>query len=1294
VTTAERPQRVAILGGGAAALTAALALTDPRNPTRYQVTVYQMGWRLGGKGASGRNRDRAQRIEEHGIHVWFGFYDNAFRLLSSCFDEIAATRDPGEKPWALPKCLGAQPPPGDDGAFYPQDDYFLHELHAGEWKRWHVKAPRNGRTPGDGSPLKPEESFGFKKLREMLEAVAELRKRGVLGPASADGLESAEDPEEQKFGRKLRGWYGGDESTNVPLGPEHFLDGALDAMADPGLPERLLDGDESLGDEESRFRLRVRFLAWTLRRTRNALRAACRLSSSEPLRRIYYTVDTSAAMVSGIYEDVIRPRLTSFDHLDTVDLRTWLASHGAAEGGRDGDMLMQNPTVRFVYNSAFSFVDGDHHRPSIAAGAALRGILRLFLTYKGSCAYRMSSGMGDVVFSPMYEVLRRRGVTFEFFHRVDRLQIADGPAGPEVRAIHLGKQVRLQDGSRGYDPFVWVKGFPAWPDRPLYPQIEGGEELERAVADGLHLEDPSARWRDEEAVELRAGEHFDGVILGIPVAALGTLAGELVAHPKVGVAWTRMLTGVRTTPTQAFQVWFRGSLRDLGWEEAAPVTGTYLDPIDTYIDMTPALEREERRADDVKSLAYFCGVMKAVEGETPGHSLTRAIENATIHLVEHGSRLFPRLGAGAAFDWNMLSDGEGVATVRARMAGQYVRANVLPSERYTLGLPGSTDARLAPGGSGVGNLFLAGDWTRNPINLGCVEATVMSGLQAARALSGEPIEITGEHDTYLWASLGRGAGPVGALESLQGGAGRWDGGALDRLRVAAEDNDPTQTAALCDVLIRHLDASDEPFGEADGVAVLDLLQRHRLFALMGRVADALRRRGLDSAGIRRRHAQALIEEKSYTQALDILRSIQAEDEMDEALGLTGRVYKQIYVDTTAQASNRTRQTLIDAVAAYRRGYERAPGKNTWHGVNLVALLQRAARDGVAIPFADLDATALAHTLIETIGRRALADVEPWTYAILAEAYVARGDLAAALKAVRHYVVDASAFGLGSFLRQMKMVWQIDRLGQPGRQLITLLEAYLLEAEGGRLDLDGATLQRALDDARGLQKVFGNEQPVTLTWYLQGLERCRLVARVDDGGDVPAGTGFLVRAADFLPLPPDPEELLLLTNAHVLGDTAISPAVARAVFKYPHPALVEPSYRIRQVLKTSPKDQLDYTLAALSPAVHGAAAFPLASGPPLISDQRSGERLYVIGHPEGGELSLSMYDNQLVDLDDRLLHYHAPTKPGSSGSAVMNRAWELVGLHHAGGHLRRLRGAGSYAVNEGIRIDAIRADCRH
>jgi uncharacterized protein with NAD-binding domain and iron-sulfur cluster len=88
--SSQKPIEVAVIGGGCAAITAAFELTRPEHQGKFHVTIYQLGWRLGGKGASGRGP--ADRIEEHGLHIWMGFYENAFRILRECYAEL--NRDP------------------------------------------------------------------------------------------------------------------------------------------------------------------------------------------------------------------------------------------------------------------------------------------------------------------------------------------------------------------------------------------------------------------------------------------------------------------------------------------------------------------------------------------------------------------------------------------------------------------------------------------------------------------------------------------------------------------------------------------------------------------------------------------------------------------------------------------------------------------------------------------------------------------------------------------------------------------------------------------------------------------------------------------------------------------------------------------------------------------------------------------------------------------------------------------------------------------------------------------------
>jgi uncharacterized protein with NAD-binding domain and iron-sulfur cluster len=80
----------------------------------------------------------------------------------------------------------------------------------------------------------------------------------------------------------------------------------------------------------------------------------------------------------------------------------------------------------------------------------------------------------------------------------------------------------------------------------------------------------------------------------------------------------------------------------------------------------------------------------------------------------------------------------------ARLGSQYTRVNIDPTERYVLSVPGSTEFRLQANQLPFSNLVLAGDWTYNGLNAGCVEAAVMSGMFASRAICGVPSWIVGE----------------------------------------------------------------------------------------------------------------------------------------------------------------------------------------------------------------------------------------------------------------------------------------------------------------------------------------------------------------------------------------------------------------------------------------------------------------------------------------------------------------------------------------------------------------------
>ena len=58
----------------------------------------------------------------------------------------------------------------------------------------------------------------------------------------------------------------------------------------------------------------------------------------------------------------------------------------------------------------FAYREGDKRRPDLATGKALQAMIRIVSEYKGAVLWKMQAGMGDTVFTPLYDVLRSRGV--------------------------------------------------------------------------------------------------------------------------------------------------------------------------------------------------------------------------------------------------------------------------------------------------------------------------------------------------------------------------------------------------------------------------------------------------------------------------------------------------------------------------------------------------------------------------------------------------------------------------------------------------------------------------------------------------------------------------------------------------------------------------------------------------------------------------------------------------------------------------------------------------------------------
>jgi uncharacterized protein with NAD-binding domain and iron-sulfur cluster len=710
-------KKIAILGGGLGSLTTAFALTSRRNwQKQYEITVYQMGWRLGGKGASGRNPEPGygHRIEEHGFHVWLGFYDNAFKMIQESYAELARTTGPFRE-WT--------------DAFKKHSLVVIEELIEGERKRWQIEFPTGLREPGT------------------------IVRLGLLGYAARmfkllyKRLPDTPPPGPARVAPVIKLWRTIRRTAFIALLlclslAEYFLRLLENRV------KRQLDRSR-ISAARSVLRPLHRLLAWVVRSVRAAVEASSQLvtawandvSDPDEARRLKIFFDLSFAILRGILVDHIIAR--GFDSIDHLEFKDWLLQHNARPES------VNSPIITAIYDGNFCFTGGDRTRPNFAAGVALQCYLRIFLDYKGALLYKMQAGMGDVVIAPLYEVLKKRGVQFKFFHRVDEL-VYDPQAGL-ITAIELTEQVKLSDGK--YDPLITVAAaggeISCWPSQPRYECIKDGETLR---ASGINLESQWATpWKDSTPRRLIHGTDYDLVVLGISVGALGGICSQLIAQRP---EWDAMIRNVDTVATQAMQLWLSPGLDALGWPLPSSLVVNYESPGANWLDSSQVSRFECLPSQQIGSIAYLCSVLQDSPRIPPAAPSTFPVDQRsavrTAHerwVEQHAARLWPALtdlsGRAPAVRWDLLHDPDNRQGA-ARLNWHYFRANVEPSDRFVLSSAGATRFRLRPDQSGVTNLYLTGDWTHNKFNAGCVEATVMSGLLCSRAIAGYPRYIFGE----------------------------------------------------------------------------------------------------------------------------------------------------------------------------------------------------------------------------------------------------------------------------------------------------------------------------------------------------------------------------------------------------------------------------------------------------------------------------------------------------------------------------------------------------------------------
>lgn len=709
-------RRVAILGGGMGGLAAAWRLSEPGWQDRFaSITVYQRGARLGGKAASSRGVH--DRVEEHGLHVWLGYYDNAFAMMRQCYDEL-------DRSSANPDC----PIRSVDEAFFPsvrvglfdQNSQHQHDQRgaAGSWVPWLGDFTENQLVPGD--PASQTASFTpLDIVRRSIQLLADFFVS--IDERVAPVMSMSASPMPPRVGGSVGA---GAVHTVAALAIEALA--ATDALLAPIMSTMRQAGAVvpvmgPLVDLVDRLATRARAVL------------VDRADVDPAARRMWHLISVVVAQVTGLIVDGVLLDPARIRELNTEDYRAWTLRHGADPEAADSTL------IRGLYDLVFGFQDGDPTRPGFGAGLGVFLSAKTFFDYKGAVFWKMAAGMGDVVVAPLYEALRRRGVHFELFTRIDDLHL--DPTGTSVDSISVTRQVQVVGGPSSYDPLVEVGGLPCFSRELLLDQIVG------EPAAGTDSEAYESHWwpdGDGSAETLRRGVDFDDVVFALPVGMAPLVTAQLMEqNPR----WEAMCRGLGTVATEALQLWIRPEEPEIGWRTPGSTMTGYEPPFDTWASMPQLIEHERWPTDDQPgTVAYFCSVLDDGAGASlldpddptsPRRAHDEVKRHARDLLVNRIGALLPGLvDETGTTRWDLLCGG-GDAVGEARLDSQYWRANVDPSDRYVQSLPGTDHLRLRSDDSGFANLVLAGDWTDNGLNAGCIEAAVLSGLKAANAVLGE-----------------------------------------------------------------------------------------------------------------------------------------------------------------------------------------------------------------------------------------------------------------------------------------------------------------------------------------------------------------------------------------------------------------------------------------------------------------------------------------------------------------------------------------------------------------------------
>lgn len=496
---------------------------------------------------------------------------------------------------------------------------------------------------------------------------------------------------------------------------------------------------------------------------------------------------------------------------------------------------------------------------------------------------------------------------------------------------------------------------------------------------------------------------------------------------------------------------------------------------------------------------------------------------------------------------------------------------------------------------------------------------------------------------------------------------------IEELEVAISFGDESKISELVD----SFDPSK--VDEIKQIEFLEALKIGRYFYELDSASSTLLETGNNSSKIKKLASQAKIEIGDLEHAENLLSSENikldwSHNEKSEIVGLLGRLNKQKYVSTSQT------NYLAQSINYYDQGWQNKTNDYRWHGINSIALRARLDRDS---------SSNKNKSIIERMSKQILDDIKKiekkgaaqvWDYATAMEASLAISDYDGMIQWAKKYSTNENvgAFQLAGTIRQLDEIWQIG-MDPNAKHLMPVLQYELLNRPGSSVPVESVEFY----NGQGFEAFYGTNGTQTMRWFKTLINKGASVVRIKNkASGMGVGTGFLINSSDFFK--DHQNKLLLITNSHVVCDdgseeNALHPDKAEVEFTEHD---LKPVYNVGSKITSSHRTKLDFWISEINCPENIEALSLSFLNPAIPLDAKFKERIYVVGYPRGGNLSVSMHGNALVGYDLPHVHYKSPTDKGCSGGPAMNEDLDCFAIHH--------RSRDDLLVNQGILLSEIKS----